>query len=136
MIVWGVWWSVKLVLQTGMLKSLFCVRPWSWLTISNFSERGPTDNGILMSLLVLVAETKNSVLKLYLAWFSASNLIYILVVNITKVGSFFDTGQWFWSITWPSLPRSLAMLETRKVAFYSLIRAITQLCHFVLRKIC
>ena len=42
---------------------------------------------------------------------------------MTKVGSFFDTGEWFWSITWPSLSRSLAMLETRKVAFYSLIRA-------------
>ena len=43
MILWGVWWSVKLVLQTGMQKSLFCVRPWSLLTILNFSKRGPTD---------------------------------------------------------------------------------------------
>ena len=33
------------------------MRPWSLLTILNFSERGPTDNGILMSQLLLVAET-------------------------------------------------------------------------------
>ena len=32
-----------MILQTGMQKSHFCVRPWSLLTISNFSERGPTD---------------------------------------------------------------------------------------------
>ena len=54
----GVWWSVKLVLQTEMQKSHFRVRPWSLLTTLNFSEQEPTDtNGILMSLLLLVAET-------------------------------------------------------------------------------
>ena len=54
----GVWWSVKLVLQTEMEKLHFRVRPWSLLTILNFSEQEPTDtNGILMSLLLLVAET-------------------------------------------------------------------------------
>ena len=46
------------VIQTETQKSLFCVRPCSLLTIVNFSERGPTDNDILMSFLLLVAETK------------------------------------------------------------------------------
>ena len=45
-IVWGVWWSVKLILQGGMEKSHFCVRPWSLLTILNLSERGPTDTTV------------------------------------------------------------------------------------------
>ena len=35
--------SVKLVLQTETQKSHFSVRPWSLLTILNFSEQGPTD---------------------------------------------------------------------------------------------
>ena len=47
----------KIVLQTELQKSPFCVRPWSLLTILNFSERGPTDNSIVMSLLLLVPET-------------------------------------------------------------------------------
>ena len=33
-------WPVKLVLQTGIQKSHFCVRPWSLLTILNFSNGG------------------------------------------------------------------------------------------------
>ena len=33
------------------------MRPWFLLTISNFSTQGPTDNSILMSLL-LATETK------------------------------------------------------------------------------
>ena len=41
-----VWWSVKLVLQTKLQKSNFCVRPWSLLTIINFSKRGPTDTTV------------------------------------------------------------------------------------------
>ena len=40
------------------------MRSWSLLTLLNFSERGPTNNGILMSLLLLVAETRAFVNKL------------------------------------------------------------------------
>ena len=57
-------WSVKLVLQTETQKLHFWVRPWSLLTLLNFSERGPTNNGILMSLPLLVAETRAFVNKL------------------------------------------------------------------------
>ena len=35
--------SVQLVLQTETQKSHFSVRPWSLLTILNFSKQGPTD---------------------------------------------------------------------------------------------
>ena len=42
----GVWWPVKLVLQTELQKSHFGVRPWSLLTILNFSERGLTDTTV------------------------------------------------------------------------------------------
>ena len=69
MIVWGVWWSVKLVLQIGLQQSHFAVRPWSLLTILNFFRTGADrHNGILMSLLLLVAETK---MKNVVLWFSA-----------------------------------------------------------------
>ena len=42
----GVWWSVKLILPTETQKSHFYVRPWSLLTILNFSKRGPTDTTV------------------------------------------------------------------------------------------
>ena len=45
-IVLGVFYMLnffKLVLQTEMQKSHFCVRPWSLLTILNFSEREKLD---------------------------------------------------------------------------------------------
>ena len=42
----GVRWSVKLVLQTEFQKSHFCARPWSLLSILNFSKRGPTDTTV------------------------------------------------------------------------------------------
>ena len=63
-IVSGVWWSVKLVLKSGMQKSHFCLRPWSLLTILNFSEwQADRHNNILMSLLLLVVETITSTIK-------------------------------------------------------------------------
>ena len=46
MIVLDVRWSVKLVLQTEMQKSHFCVRPWLLLTILNFSELAPADTTV------------------------------------------------------------------------------------------
>ena len=49
--------SVKLVLQTEMQKSHFCVRPWLLPTVLNFSERkrkADRQNSILMSLLPLL----------------------------------------------------------------------------------
>ena len=42
----GMWWPVKLVLQTETKKSHFCVRPWSLLTILNFSGRRSTDTTV------------------------------------------------------------------------------------------
>ena len=53
-----VWWSVKLVLKTEKQKSLFCVRLWSLFTMWKLFRAG-TDrcNGVLMSLLLSVAET-------------------------------------------------------------------------------
>ena len=46
--------------------SLFRVRPWSLLTILNFSKRGADRrDGILMVLLLLVAETKKNLITLY-----------------------------------------------------------------------
>ena len=47
-------------------KSHLCVHPWSLLTRLNFSARGPADTGILMSLLLLVAETVNFTLNVTL----------------------------------------------------------------------
>ena len=41
-------------------KSQFCVRPCSLLTTLNFSARRPTDNSILMSLLLFLTETIKS----------------------------------------------------------------------------
>ena len=61
-IVSGMWWSVKLVLPTETQKLHFCERPWSlhgrpW-SLLVFSEQGADNyNDILMSLLLLVAET-------------------------------------------------------------------------------
>ena len=45
-IVSGVSFSVKLVLPTETQKLHFCVRPWSLLTVFNFSEQGPTDTAV------------------------------------------------------------------------------------------
>ena len=41
----------KIGFTTETQKPHFCVRPWSLLIILNFSEQGPKDKGILMSLL-------------------------------------------------------------------------------------
>ena len=56
-IVSGVSWSVKLVLLTETQKSHFCVRPWSLLT-KPLRTGADRHYGILMPLLLLVAETK------------------------------------------------------------------------------
>ena len=45
-IVSGVSWSLKLVLSTETQKSHFSVRPWSLLTILNFSEQEPIDTAV------------------------------------------------------------------------------------------
>ena len=50
----------KIGFTTETQKPHLCVRPWALLIILNFSEQGPKDNGILMSLLLLVSETKNN----------------------------------------------------------------------------
>ena len=69
-----VWWSVKLVLKTETQKSLFCVRLWSLFTIWKLFRTG-TDrcNGVLMSLLLSVAETMKQ-------WCSLDKISDILIM--------------------------------------------------------
>ena len=50
------WIKLAGYFRSGTEKSHFYVRPWA-LLILNSSARVPTDNGILMSLILLVAET-------------------------------------------------------------------------------
>ena len=59
-IVSGVLWSVQSISPTETQKSLFCVRLVVTSYISLFQTGTDRNNGILMSLLILVAETKIS----------------------------------------------------------------------------
>ena len=53
----GVWWSAKLFLQTVTQKSLLCVPMVVTYYIKSFRKGTDRHDGILMSLLLVVAET-------------------------------------------------------------------------------